>query len=116
MKRMSAIGGLLALMLYLTTCAAPSPPAETPRPISPTPTTPIGPIRPPAVAGSWYPADPTELAQMMDGMLEAERPVDGTPVALIVPHAGYVFSGPVAAAGFRQLTNGQYFACFIAQC
>ena len=77
MKRMRAIGGLLALMLYLTACAAPSPTAETPRPLSPTPTAPIGPIRPPAVAGSWYPADPTELAQMMDGMLEADADLAG---------------------------------------
>lgn len=106
--KMSAIGGLLALMVYLAACAVPSPTAEAPRPASPTPAAPVGPIRPPAVAGSWYPADPTELVQMIDGMLEAEGPVDGAPVALIVPHAGYVFSGPVAAAGFRQLTNGQY--------
>lgn len=62
----------------------------------------------PAVAGSWYPADPEELARMIDGMLEAEGPVDGAPLALVVPHAGYVFSGPVAAAGFRQLRNGEY--------
>ncbi len=45
---------------------------------------------------------------MIDGMLEAERLVDGAPLALIVPHAGYVYSGPVAAAGFRQMRNGEY--------
>jgi AmmeMemoRadiSam system protein B/AmmeMemoRadiSam system protein A len=108
MKRMRIISGLLVLMLYLAACAAPSPTAETPSPPSPTPLPPVGRIRAPAVAGSWYPADPTELAQTIDKMLEAEGPVDGAPIALIVPHAGYVFSGPVAAAGFRQLTTGQY--------
>ncbi len=45
---------------------------------------------------------------MIDGMLEAVEPVDGAPLALIVPHAGYVYSGPVAAAGFRQLEQGEY--------
>ncbi|HIQ02761.1 MAG TPA: AmmeMemoRadiSam system protein B, partial [Anaerolineales bacterium] len=71
-------------------------------------TTPPGRVRLPAVAGSWYPDDPTGLAQMIDGMLAAVEPVDGAPVALIVPHAGYIYSGPVAAAGFAQLAQGEY--------
>ncbi|MGB9776861.1 MAG: AmmeMemoRadiSam system protein B [Anaerolineae bacterium] len=108
MNRLTATNGLLALMILLASCAAPSPTAETPRPASPTPLTPFGRIRSPAVAGSWYPADPDELARTIDGMLEAEGPVDGAPLALIVPHAGYIFSGPVAAAGFRQLRHGEY--------
>ncbi len=41
-------------------------------------------------------------------MLAAVEPVDGAPVGLIVPHAGYIFSGPVAATGFAQLGQGQY--------
>ncbi len=110
MSRVALVNGLLAWVLLLASCAAPSPTAlkETPLPASPTPIAPYGHIRLPAVAGSWYPADPEELAQMIDEMLEAEGPVDGAPLALIVPHAGYVFSGPVAAAGFRQLRNGEY--------
>jgi AmmeMemoRadiSam system protein B/AmmeMemoRadiSam system protein A len=41
-------------------------------------------------------------------MLGAVEPVDGAPIGLVVPHAGYAFSGPVAAAGFRQLEQGDY--------
>ncbi len=67
-----------------------------------------GRIRPPAVAGSWYPDDPDELARMIDDMLAPVEPVDGAPIGLIVPHAGYVYSGPVAAYGFKQLENGRY--------
>ncbi len=115
MKGIRAIIGWLAWMsllgaqaLGLCSCAAPSPTAETPPPPLPTATMLPGPIRSPAVAGSWYPGNGEELARVVDGMLDAEGPVDGAPVALVVPHAGYVFSGPVAAAGFRQLRNGEY--------
>ena len=41
-------------------------------------------------------------------MLTMTEPVDGAPVALLVPHAGYAFSGPTAAAGFAQLSQGDY--------
>jgi MEMO1 family protein len=65
-------------------------------------------IRPPAFAGTWYPADRDELGRAVGEMLSTAKPVDGAPIALIVPHAGYSFSGPVAAAGFAQLRNGDY--------
>jgi AmmeMemoRadiSam system protein B len=45
---------------------------------------------------------------MVDGFLEGVKPVDGEPFAIIVPHAGYVYSGPVAAHGFKQLEGGEY--------
>ncbi len=62
-------------------------------------------VRAPAVAGSFYPADPRTLAAAVDGFLNAApRPVTGEPpLALIAPHAGYPFSGPVAAYSFAQL-------------
>lgn len=63
-------------------------------------------IRPPAVAGSFYPADPTALATMLDRLLaEAPRPEapPALPFAIIVPHAGYVYSGPIAAEAYAQL-------------
>ena len=60
-------------------------------------------IRPSVVAGSWYPGDPDELARAVDDYMKAVTPVDGEPIALVVPHAGYVFSGPIAAYGFKQL-------------
>jgi MEMO1 family protein len=65
-------------------------------------------IRPPAFAGAWYPADPNELGRTVEELLSTIKPIDGAPIALIVPHAGYSFSRPVAAAGFAQLRNGDY--------
>ena len=56
-------------------------------------------VRPAAVAGSFYPADPQELSKMIDNLLAktAPPPVDGTIIAAVSPHAGYPYSGPVAA-------------------
>ena len=57
-------------------------------------------VRPPAVAGLFYPAEPARLRTDVETMLEAARSavgVDADPAALIVPHAGYVYSGPTAA-------------------
>jgi AmmeMemoRadiSam system protein B/AmmeMemoRadiSam system protein A len=62
-------------------------------------------IRRPAVAGSFYPADPEELAQTVDDLLAGApaREIEGDLVALISPHAGYVYSGHVAAHGYSLL-------------
>ncbi len=67
-------------------------------------------VRPAGVAGGFYPADPKELTQMIDGLLarNAVAPVTGTLVALVCPHAGYMFTGPVAAACFAQLKGRKY--------
>jgi len=61
-------------------------------------------VRPPAVAGTFYPADPKELAKMVDDFLAraAPPPVDNL-VALVAPHAGYVYSGQVAAYSYALL-------------
>ena len=91
------------------TPTATSPPA--PMVDSPTafPTGPsAGRVRPAAVAGSWYPGDPDQLSGLVDDMLASAEPVDGAPIGLLVPHAGYAYSGPVAATGFAQLENGEY--------
>lgn len=60
-------------------------------------------VRPPAVAGAFYPADTARLAADIRGYLDAAQPVDLDFRAriLIVPHAGYVYSGPVAATGYQ---------------
>ena len=60
--------------------------------------------RPPAVAGSFYPAFPEELAAEVRSLL-ADAPVATGPVpkAIIAPHAGYVYSGPTAAAIYARL-------------
>ena len=63
-------------------------------------------VRPAAVAGSFYPRDARELdrdiAEMLDGV-ENLAPRFGHPKALIVPHAGYLYSGPVAARAYDEL-------------
>src|SRR4051812_17547781 len=64
--------------------------------------------RPAAVAGFFYPDDPATLASMVDRLLAeaAERAVtrDGhapiVPKAMIVPHAGYIYSGAIAASAY----------------
>ena len=64
-------------------------------------------IRQPAVAGTFYPADPQQLREMVDGYLReaASRIGDeaDVPKALIAPHAGYIYSGPVAASAYARL-------------
>src|ERR1039458_976448 len=67
-------------------------------------------VRPAGVAGGFYPADPKELTQMIDGLLaqNAVPQVQGPLVALICPHAGYMFTGPVAASCFAQLKGRNY--------
>lgn len=61
-------------------------------------------IRKPAVAGMFYPADPKELATMVDEfMSKAEAPKIKDVVALVSPHAGYPYSGQVAAYAYAQL-------------
>lgn len=61
-------------------------------------------IRPPAVAGLFYPAATTELAQTVNTLLAAV-PVEraAAPKAIIAPHAGYVYSGPTAARAYALL-------------
>lgn len=63
--------------------------------------------RPPAVAGSFYPASPSELSRLVDELISAAKPtkVPPFPKAIIVPHAGYVYSGPIAAAGYARVAG-----------
>ena len=63
-------------------------------------------VRRAAVAGAFYPGDPRQLAAEVEDLLggvEQLEPRFGYPKALVVPHAGYIYSGPVAAAAFDQL-------------
>ncbi|HYA12624.1 MAG TPA: AmmeMemoRadiSam system protein B, partial [Thermodesulfovibrionales bacterium] len=62
----------------------------------------------PAVAGTFYPADKDSLKKSVDEFLsKAEKvPANGKLLALISPHAGYVFSGQVAAYGYKQIQGG----------
>lgn len=68
------------------------------------------PIRPPAVAGSFYPADADALTGQIRGFLKAvpSRSLPGSIQAIIVPHAGYVYSGQVAAHAYKLLQGMKY--------
>lgn len=69
-------------------------------------------IRPPAVAGLFYPADAAALRHRVEALLAAPGPDAADPdaaapeaiKALIVPHAGYDYSGPIAASAYRLLS------------
>jgi AmmeMemoRadiSam system protein B len=63
------------------------------------------PVRPPAVAGQFYPGDPDVLRRMIQAYTdEATLPESlGTVHAVIAPHAGYVYSGPTAGYAFKAL-------------
>jgi AmmeMemoRadiSam system protein B len=60
-------------------------------------------IRPPAVAGLFYPAEPRQLAHDVQQLLGGVRPFNLIPKALIVPHAGYVYSGAIAATAYATI-------------
>jgi AmmeMemoRadiSam system protein B len=59
--------------------------------------------RQPAVAGTFYPANPQQLHQMLDHFLNDAETAEKVPKAIIVPHAGYIYSGPVAATAYARL-------------
>ncbi len=67
-------------------------------------------LRPTAVAGSFYPADPAALIAMMDEMLArvAEPEIQGQILSVVAPHAGYPYSGPVAAYSYAALKGRKY--------
>jgi len=66
-------------------------------------------LRRAAVAGTWYPGSPAALATAVDGLLaRTSRDVPGELVALIAPHAGLMYSGPVAAHAYRLLRGRQF--------
>ena len=67
-------------------------------------------IRQPVFAGSWYPGSREELSRTVDSLLKNAHihKLNGDLIALIVPHAGFSFSGPVAAEAFRQLDGCEF--------
>jgi MEMO1 family protein len=68
-------------------------------------------IRPSPIAGIWYPADAAKLAGQIDGFLlgaaEVEK-LEGEPVAVIAPHAGYRYSGCTAGYAFHSVMGRSY--------
>jgi MEMO1 family protein len=61
-------------------------------------------VRHAAVAGRFYPANPLELRAMIDRFLNEATPSATAPKAVIAPHAGYVYSGPIAGSAYAELS------------
>ena len=68
--------------------------------------------RKPAVSGRWYPSDPNELKNELGEYLNQvrlnEKQCEIDPLGIIVPHAGYMFSAPVAAYSYKLLEGKEY--------
>src|SRR5262245_14439227 len=65
-------------------------------------------VRPPACAGRFYPADHTDLLRKAKRLLASANTPDGpAPKAIIAPHAGYDYSGPVAASAYARLQSAR---------
>ena len=62
-------------------------------------------IRPSPIAGQWYPGDARRLSSSVDGYINAARlpAIEGQIIAVMVPHAGHIYSGPVAGYAFAAL-------------
>lgn len=67
----------------------------------------LDPVRPLAYAGSWYSSDPARLAREIDAWLDEVPPLPAPPVALLAPHAGLRYSGPVAAWSYAPLRDAE---------
>ena len=116
---------VVIMVLLVAACAGPiaTPvPTETPEPtvaLTPTTAPTSGEVRKPAVAGQFYPDDAEQLSTMIDAFLAQAEEV-GTegharpePIAIIVPHAGYIFSGQAAAYAFKQIEGVDYEAIVV---
>ena len=103
---------LLGLLVFALGCGAGSESARNPQTNDPVPNAAAadssGRVREPAVAGLFYPADEAALRRTVDGLLAraAEHPIQRLR-GLICPHAGYEFSGPTAAIGYKTLAGRQ---------
>jgi AmmeMemoRadiSam system protein B len=66
-------------------------------------------IRPSPISGRWYPGDPKRLAESVDSYINAAQidTVDGDVVGIVVPHAGHIYSGPVAGYAFKAIQGLQ---------
>lgn len=69
-------------------------------------------------AGNFYPADKKQLQKTIDGFLSAavSEPSGGRPLAIICPHAGYVYSGPTAAYSYKLIKDKPYKTVVVIGC
>jgi len=77
-----------------------------------------GPVRAPVVAGAFYPDDPDLLARQVDHFLDNAPPqsLPGRVIGLIVPHAGYIFSGQVAAYAYQSVRERAFATVILVGC
>ncbi|MDD4358139.1 MAG: AmmeMemoRadiSam system protein B [Smithellaceae bacterium] len=70
----------------------------------------MGKVRKPVIAGSWYPGDASVLRDDINRYMQnvPDRELEGDVTALIVPHAGYIYSGQVAAYAYKLLLGKRY--------
>jgi len=62
-------------------------------------------VRVPAVAGSFYPGDANQLDTQIREYLRGAKPARHSPRAIIAPHAGYMYSGPIAGSAYAPLLS-----------
>jgi MEMO1 family protein len=69
-------------------------------------------VRPSPIAGTWYSANPSQLRKTIEGYIQGAKNPDlpGEVVALVAPHAGYIYSGGVAGHAFKTI-SGHHFDC-----
>jgi AmmeMemoRadiSam system protein B len=67
-------------------------------------------LRPSPIAGTWYPGDPQRLASQVDAYLDEARlpQIEGDVIAVIAPHAGYIYSGPTAGYAFASVRGKEF--------
>lgn len=73
-------------------------------------------VRPPAVAGGFYPGNPKRLSQDIETFLSQANPekLDAPVIGLVAPHAGYVYSGPVAAWAYKTVQGRAFDLVVVA--
>jgi AmmeMemoRadiSam system protein B/AmmeMemoRadiSam system protein A len=68
-----------------------------------------GEIRPPVVAGKFYPESAAVLKSAIEKFMQNAVPAQAqAPLAIVVPHAGYIYSGQICADGYNQVRSGAY--------
>ncbi len=72
-------------------------------------------LRKSVIAGSWYPGNPSVLKKDIEGFIKLVPDTEsaGVVVAIIAPHAGYIYSGQVAAYAYKRICGGNYDAVIV---
>ncbi|MGV8124171.1 MAG: AmmeMemoRadiSam system protein B [Candidatus Xenobiia bacterium LiM19] len=109
-KRVVTVLLIITTLLIFISLGCTSRERQTPQPAVTEKSREKGPVKAPEYAGQFYPSEPSELSALISGFLEkaAPRKEKGTIAALICPHAGYVYSGQIAAYGYKLIEGKPY--------